>query len=110
MQVERVKIVAQILLTHLNKDRLDLTTLKRAMDIDAVTVHSSVDFSRVFCRLWRVVFQEGNLVVMAEGSKLFKEVYILDVDRAKLLSYGSRCSIFKSSFRSVLFILVSFLE
>ena len=85
MQVKGVEIVAQILLAHLLEDCLDLAAFELVVDFDAVTDHSRVNFSRVFGRLWRVVFKVGNLVIMAESSKFFQEAYILDVDLAKLL-------------------------
>lgn len=85
MQVKGVKIVAQIFLAHLLEDCLDLAAFELVVDFDAVADHSRVNFSRVFGRLWRVVFKVGNLVIMAESSKFFQEAYILDVDLAKLL-------------------------
>ena len=84
LQVEWVEFVAKILCTHLLHYRLQLGVLEAVMQFHMIDHHSRVDFSRVFRRLWRVILEIGDLIVMAERSQYFQEFAILNVDLREL--------------------------
>ena len=96
-QLERVKLVAQVILRHILQKVLKPCAFEVTMDIDPIENHTRVNLGCISCRLWRVVFQKWDLIVVAEHTELAEESRILYRKAAKVLHGSLRLGNFLSA-------------
>ena len=67
------------------------------MNIDPIEHHTRVNFGSISCRLWRVVLQKWDLIVVAEHTELAEESRVLNREAAKVLNGSLRLRNFLSA-------------
>lgn len=85
-KLKRIEIVAQVLLRNILEEKLELAVFELLVHFDFICLHTHEDFGGVASGFRRIVIQERDLIEMAEDTQFSKEVDILDVDHAIILS------------------------